>query len=70
MYSQRSSKLSNNLKSEKSKPKTSSSKCDLPFMPEQVSPSRKGRKKIDPNFTTTYVVKYFASDFSDLGYFI
>lgn len=33
-------------------------------------PIKKREEKIDPNFTTTYVVKYFASDFSDLGYFI
>lgn len=26
---------------------------------------KKREEKIDPNFTTTYVVKYFASDFSD-----
>lgn len=31
---------------------------------------KKREEKIDPNFTTTYVVKYFASDFNDLGYFI
>ena len=31
---------------------------------------KKREEKIDPNFTTTYVVKYCASDFSDLGYFI
>eukprot|EP00069_Balaena_mysticetus_P001681 bmy_15474T0 len=36
MYSERSSELSNKLKSEKSKPKTSSSKCNLPSMPEQT----------------------------------
>lgn len=31
--------------------------------------ARKREEKIDPNFTTTYIVQYHASDYSGLGYF-